>query len=392
MKFPSSKSYTQRALICALLAQKEGGVSTLVGIDFSGDERSALRAIQSLGAECQVLPNGDVEVGAAKNLCGGTVNIGESGFLARSIPFVGAMTQGGITLRGEGTLPSRPLGAVKEMLEKLGKECTGDKVPLVIEGGGIMGGREIVFDGTHGSQTLTGVLLAAPLMRDGLQIKVDNLKSQKYVDMTLEVMHAFGVEVLRSGYDRFEIPAESAYSATRYGVEGDWSAASYFLVAGRMWGKDVNPENLNMQSLQADRAIMKVLEMSCGGRAIEFDATHCPDLFTAIVPLCATLSGVSRIRGVNRLSTKESDRGVVLQREFAKFGVEIRLLGDVMEIEGSGGGMMNFTQSAPIDPAGDHRIAMATAIMARRVEVMEPEVVDKSFSDFFVRLEEFFAL
>ncbi len=391
MKFPSSKSYSQRAMICALLASNNG-TSTLKGIDFSGDERSALQAIKTLGAKCEITPTAEVLVSGGEVLknASGIVNVGESGFLARTIPFVGALSDQGITLHGEETLRNRPLDAVKTMLGKMGKNCTGDKVPLIIQGGGIEGGN-ITFDGSKGSQTLSGILLAAPYAKNNLKITIENLTSKSYVDMTLETMSAFGAQYTRNGYEYIEIhTGNGGYKPTEYMVEGDWSAASYFLVASRIWSKSIELENLNMESKQADRAILEVMELSRGGTAIEFDATHCPDLFTAIVPLCATLCGTSKIKGLSRLSTKESDRGVVLKREFEKFGVGITLHGDIMEIEGRGS--VEFTQSAAIDPAGDHRIAMATAIMAREVAVMHPEVVDKSFSDFFLKREEFFAL
>ncbi|MFI3299426.1 MAG: hypothetical protein R3Y49_06470 [Rikenellaceae bacterium] len=356
MKVPSSKSYTCRALLCALLAQ---GESRVRGVSWCDDELAARRVAQQFS--------------------GAKIDVGESGFLARAVGVISALKDSDTLISGSGTLLKRKLG----LKELLGDRISGDNVPFVVRGGGLSGG-EIELDGSGGSQVLSGLLLASPYALSDTTITVKELKSREYIDMTLSVMHQFGVTVQRDGYSKFHIKCNQKYRGCDYSVEGDWSAASYFLVWARLRGKDIVIENLNPESLQPDRAIVRALESAKGGGAIEFDATHCPDLFTALVPLCASLSGVSKIKGCTRLYSKESNRAEVLQREFGKFGVNISLDGDTMSVEGHGKSL--FSQQRAIDPSGDHRIAMATAIMGDGVEIMYKEVVSKSFRDFFKEL------
>ena len=192
------------------------------------------------------------------------------------------------------------------------------------------------------------------------------------------------------------IAGNQSYECKEYIVEGDWSSASYWLVASAL-GHDISLSGLNLASAQADRALLQMLRgAKCvihfeydlvsvdGSRKIPFnvDATHCPDLFPALVTLAAFCNGVSTISGVSRLKNKESDRGIVLQEEFGKLGLKIELDGDKMIIHGG-----TKLVAAEVDSHNDHRIAMCLAIAGSKIDgevtISGTEAVSKSYPGFW---------
>ena len=202
-------------------------------------------------------------------------------------------------------------------------------------------------------------------------------------------------------YAEFYFPAGNEnYKPVEYTVEGDWSGAAFLLVAGAISG-NILVRGLDINSTQADKAIMQAL-MSAGAniaiedteieigtaelQAFHFDATDCPDLFPPLVALAAYCKGTTVIEGVSRLAHKESDRGATLQQEFAKFGVQIKISGDKMQIQGG----MNLN-AASTHSHHDHRIAMACAVAGLKADgdttIEDAEAINKSYPDFFRHLE-----
>ncbi len=381
VNIPASKSYAQRAIACALLAD---GTTTLRGVDMCDDIEAALEVTEALGAQIQKEGN-TIHIKGASQLKGGTICTGESGLSTRLFSSVAALSPNPVTITGHGTLLSRPMDMVEEAITKLGVTISSNdhKLPLTIDGGGINGGGVIEIDGSVSSQVLTGVLTALPLAKNSTTVEVNNLQSKPYIDITIDLLSSFGVEVKNDNYQRFTINAPQSYKAIDYTIEGDWSGASYFLAASQIWGIEIGTDNLNSQSVQADRAILEALELGKNGNCINFDATQCPDLFPTLAAYCSFLEGKSHIKGLDRLKHKESDRGVVLKKEFAKLGVEIDITSqaDVMIISGQRG--RTIEQSEAIDPHGDHRIAMAAAIMGRNIAINNKEVVNKSFENYW---------
>ena len=250
-------------------------------------------------------------------------------------------------------------------------------------------------DGSLSSQIVTGLLIAAPYAQTDVILNVKNLKSKPYIDITLNMMKQFGVEVKNYNYERFEIGCHQHYSPMNYIVEGDWSGVAFLLIAGALSG-NVTVINVSMNSSQADKAIVDVLRMvganvnilenaisvSKGDlNSFDFDATECPDLFPPLVALASHCNGITKIKGVSRLAHKESNRALVLQKEFAKVGTRIDLVEDEMVIYGGMlvGGKMHANN--------DHRIAMAgavAALLARQpIEIENPECVAKSYPQFW---------
>jgi 3-phosphoshikimate 1-carboxyvinyltransferase len=276
-------------------------------------------------------------------------------------------------------------------------------LPIQIQGP-LKAPNTITVDGSLSSQFLTGLLMAyAASDTAGKVIKVLNLKSKPYIDLTLAVLNRFGWKVQHQNYEQFEfLKHEPLKEVIEYTVEGDWSGAAFLLVAGAIAGP-IKVKGLQMDSTQADKAVIQALQnanvsialevdgIQVGSeegdslRAFEFDATDCPDLFPPLVALGAACIGVSEIKGVSRLMHKESDRGITLQTEFAKLGIQIDLEGDMMKVHG--GGQIN---SSEVFSQHDHRIAMACGVVALiasgPVTITEAEAINKSYTNFFEHL------
>ena len=404
---PCSKSFAQRAIIAAALAD---GVSHLRGYTPCGDNEAALDVAKALGADVQ-LDGSTITikgVAASRGLLSGlgagdhaTVHVGESGLLARMIiPLMAQLHEGPVEVTGEKTLLKRPLTGAREILEVFGceilrfaqddkesaqddkesaqddkesaqddrKSAQGDvQIPLAVKGPLKSGGR-VVISGKHGSQLITGLLMALSFAEKNTTLVVNDPKSIPYIFITLEVLKKFGVKIgnemlggrdfLESNGDWslctemvFKVRGGQRLKATDIDLEGDWSAAANFLVAGAVFGK-VEVAGLDTTSLQADLSIMDIL-MDAGAslsqvdgargniavqraplRAFNVDASNCPDLFPVISVLAAFCQGTSRIAGLGRLANKESDRAKAILDMLTQMGVEAHRKDDELVVKG----------------------------------------------------------
>ncbi len=388
---PGSKSYAQRALAAALLAP---GRSVLHGLTWCDDVLAAAGVVRALGA---VL---DTE-GATAVVDGGfapraaTLHCGEAGLGIRMFTPIATLHDQPLTLTGEGSLLTRPVDMLAVPLRALGAEFTATNGCAPIRVCGPLRGGTAEVDGSVSSQMLTGLLLALPLAKSDTRLLVRDLKSTPYIDMTLEVMAAFGVEAEHTDYREFHVPGQQHYQPCEYRVEGDWSGAACLLAAGAIGGS-VTLTGLQSDSAQADRDLLVALERS-GARiawqggaitvskgdlhAFEFDATNCPDLFPALAALAAHCAGSTVLHGASRLAHKESNRALALQRELGRLGVRIEVDGDCMTVQGGP------VTGGEIDSCNDHRIAMAGAAVAVAAQgpviIDGPDCVTKSYPDFF---------
>lgn len=397
---PCSKSYAQRALAAALLAS---GRTTLRGIELCRDTRSAIAAIERLGAKVEIIDDNTLIIEGGLNPQTNVLNVGESGLSARLFTPIAALASARITIEGEGTLLHRPMAMMVEPLKELGVEVRDGGGRLPIEVCGPMRGGKVVVDGSMSSQFITGLLIALPCAERDTSIEVRDAVSTPYLDMTLETLERFGVEVMynEGDYTQFYVEGGQRYEAVDYTIESDWSAAASIMVAAAIAG-EVTINNISTLSRQADTAICRALERAGASliieersitvahrtlEAFEFDATQCPDLFPALVALAAASEGVSTIKGIKRLRGKESDRGEALRAEYAKLGIDIELDydEDVMRVVGG------EPKAAMVDAHDDHRIAMSLAITALRVDeevvIRGRESVAKSYPSFFEDLE-----
>lgn len=399
---PASKSSMQRACAAALL---HVGETIILNPGHSNDDLAALDVIQKLGAKVEILNDKLIIHSKGVQPIGPEMNCGESGLGIRMFTPIAALSSQNITINGKGSLVKRPMHFFDEILPTLGVKINSQHgyLPIQIQGP-LKAPATITVDGSLSSQFLTGLLMAyaASNAYDSL-IKVTDLKSKPYIDLTLTVLNAFGWKVQHDNYEQFSfLPHEPLQDVIEYTVEGDWSGAAFLLVAGAIAGP-IKVKGLQMDSTQADKAVMKALQnanvsiamdedgIQVGSsdedalRAFEFDATDCPDLFPPLVALASVCVGVSEIKGVSRLAHKESDRGLTLKTEFAKLGIQIDLEGDIMKIHG--GGEIN---SVTVFSQHDHRIAMACGVAALKamgpVLITDAEAINKSYTHFFDHL------
>ncbi len=402
---PASKSVMQRVCAAALL---KGGTTVVGNYGKSNDDKVALQIIRDLGATVRFIDDHTLEINVSENTVIpeplSRIHCGESGLSARMFAPVVARMSYEITIEGEGSINSRPMSFFDELLPQLGVSVSSNegKLPLMIKGP--LQPQDIVIDGSLSSQFLTGLLLAYGASgTTGVSIEVHDLSSKPYIDLTLQVMEIFGLNIPQNeDYRVFRfLPAAAPASDGRRRdivVEGDWSSAAFLMVAGAIAGQ-VSVAGLDVFSVQADKKILEALQ-ECGCRlsiqtdrievarrplkAFHFNATGCPDLFPPLVALAAHCEGTSVIEGVHRLLHKESNRALTLQEEFGKLGIEIVLQDDMMIVYGG------TVQGATVYAHGDHRIAMACAVAALGadgpVTIEGADSVNKSYPDFFQHL------
>jgi 3-phosphoshikimate 1-carboxyvinyltransferase len=391
LKAPASKSMTQRAIAAALLAD---GQSIIHNPSYCDDSLAAMSIAVGLGARVEPQVN-ELKINGSAVLKEPKLNCGESGLAIRMFSPIAALYPAEIKMVGANSLKKRPMFMIEEALNQLGVKCTssGGFLPLTIEGPIVGGHCEI--DGSISSQLLTGLLMALPLAAGNSEIRVNNLKSKPYIDMTIQILKSFGISVENRDYSLFRIQGNQKYIPQSYTVEGDWSGGAFLLVAGAINGQ-LCVRGLRSDSMQSDKLIVNALENAGAHiisgenqieitrselKAFEFDATESPDLFPPLVALASYCEGISTIKGVSRLIYKESDRAKALQEEFSKMGIKIEINDDLMFVIGG------KPQGARVESHDDHRIAMAIAVASlgatAKVSIRDSQCVAKSYPGFF---------
>lgn len=370
---PPSKSAAHRALICSFLA---GGGSVFPIIN-SKDMQATTGVIDAL-------KRGD-----------STLNCIESGSTLRFMIPVAASLGKSVTFTGEGRLPERPVGEYLEILPKHNVKVESNGfLPLSISGKLTNGTYEAAGDVS--SQYITGLLLAlANVDGDSAVILTTKLQSKPYVDMTVKVMADYGVDVKETEFG-YLIHGNQQFKKLDYTVEGDWSQAAFFLVAGAIGG-DITVNGLDMNSTQGDKEIVNVIrnfggnitvddnEIRCFGgelKGTEIDASDIPDLVPIIAVLAAFAKGKTVIKGAERLRYKESDRIESVVQNLKLLGAQVQETTDGMII--NGGKKLN---SAKLKGFNDHRIVMAFSVAGLyidgAVEIDDAESINKSYPSFF---------
>ena len=425
---PVSKSFAQRAIIAAALAE---GTSHLKGYTPCGDNEAALQVARNLGAEIAQEGNEltikgiSAQFGALADF--ETLHVGESGLLTRMlIPVMAQISQKPVNFTGEKTLLGRPLTGAKEIMEAFDATITSEsdlvRIPLSVQGPLKSARTEI--SGKHGSQLISGLLMALPFSEKNTSLIVHEPKSIPYMFITLEVLKKFGIKVgnemlggrdfLESNGDWslctemvFKMKGGQKYKAVEIDLEGDWSAAANFLVAGALFGQ-LELTGLDTTSLQADLSIMDIL-MDAGAslsqldgdkgnitvqraplKAFNVDASNCPDLFPIVSVLAAFCQGTSRIEGVGRLANKESDRAKAILEMLTQMGVEAEIQGDVLVVKGHTLAQRlldnNLLKGGNYTSHHDHRMVMALKVASfgadSPVIIDDEECVAKSFPQF----------
>ncbi len=397
---PGSKSYSQRALVTASLAE---GNSILRNTLVSEDTHHLVEALRLLGAGI-VSSDRDLIVtgtGGRIQIPGREISLGNNGTAMRFLIGVAALGSGDIALTGDTRLCERPVQPLLDGIGSLGvlSTCrvTEGFPPVTIHGGTPRGG-QVVFRNIESSQYVSSILIAAPYAAGDVDIEIHgSIVSRPYVEMTLAVMKSFGVPVEKRDENRFSVRGGQRYRACRYLVEGDLSSASYFFLAAAVCGGTVRVMNTNFWTHQGDVRLLRYLkELGCavtatdrwievsGGTLVEGEFTasmeDLPDMVPTLAVLAALRPGKTVIRNVAHLRIKESNRLEVLVKELTKTGVRAEEFKDGIVITGG------TPHGAEIETYNDHRIAMSFAVMGLAVpgmRIRNPDCVRKSFPGFW---------
>lgn len=395
IRVPPSKSSAHRAILCAALSR---GRSVVDYIDLSADILATLRAAAALGASVRPHPGGVIIDGThtfrdrqAEIYCG------ESGSTLRFLAPIAAAGGLTCTFTGSGRLPERPLDTLLQLLREHGVACETDgthSLPLTISGK--LKGGTFHLPGDISSQYITGLLLALPLCEEDSEIILTSpLQSAGYVDLTLQMLSSFSVHVEKT-QDGWRIPGGQAFRAHNLMVEGDWSAAAFFLTAGALNG-EVTVRGLNRRSMQGDRAC-KALLAQCGSHlrwsgdtltskgfslgAVDIDAGQIPDLVPILAVLGAYCEGDMRIYNAARLRLKESDRLQSTAAGLQALGIPVSQTADSLTIHGG-----HPVRGGYVEGCNDHRIVMAFSIAALRADdhviISDAQSIHKSYPSFF---------
>lgn len=396
---PPSKSFAHRAVLAAFLS---GGECSIKNIRLSDDIAATLSCIRALGADCRydkkkktVTLCGNTETSISEVL---RLDCCESGSTLRFIIPVALIFCDRLELTGKGRLMQRPLEPYFKIFREKGIHYSQKDGKLALRGK-LMSG-DFTVDGNVSSQFITGLLFALPLLDGDSRIIIDgSLASKAYIDITLDVLKKFGIKIINDDYRCFSVKGNQKYKARSYTVEGDFSQAAFFLVAGAI-GCDITCTGLNESSLQGDKKILDILNAvgaklekkglsgycaihSPDMHGITVDADEIPDLVPILAVLFSFCNGESRIINAGRLRIKESDRLTATRTVLGAMGVDITEGDDFLVIHGR-----QVLNGASLSSFGDHRIAMAAAVAACRCEgdviiTGAKNAVKKSYPDFF---------
>ncbi len=403
---PGSKSISNRTLLLAALSE---GVTEVKSLLASDDTAVMLAALDKLGVKVE--RQGESQdytvhgVGGAFPVKQADLFLGNAGTAFRPLTAALALSSGSYHLHGVPRMHERPIGDLVEALAQLGADIrylgNAGYPPLQIEAGAIQSGAEVAIRGNVSSQFLTAVLMAAPLVAGGLTIRVvGELISKPYIEITLNLMRRFGVEVTREGWERFIIaPGQRYHSPGVIHVEGDASSASYFLAAGAIAGGPVRVEGVGKASIQGDVKFADTLaqmgakiemgdnwiEASGSGKlkAIDVDLNHIPDAAMTIAVAALFADGTTTIRNIASWRVKETDRIAAMAAELRKVGAVVEEGPDYIRVTPPAS---HLTPQAAIDTYDDHRMAMCFSLVALGgvpVRINDPGCTAKTFPTYF---------
>lgn len=403
VRIPGSKSITHRALIAAGLADGESSLRDPLACE---DTSYTVNALRELGVEITI----DGE-NASVSGTGGKfqtavgirdIFLGNSGTSYRLLLSTFALARGDFILTGTPRMRERPLTGLVRALNKLGVEASCIErdgfPPVFLRGRGTLAGGKVEIKGNQSSQYVSSLLLAGPYAQKDIEIVImGGLVSRPYVDLTIDVMKGFGIQVDRDGDRYFRIPSGRRYEACQFTIEGDVSSASYFWAAAAVTGGTIVTENIHPHiTHQGDIVFLDLLqEMGClvergtdqvvvQGKAlsgIEADLGAMPDMVPTLAAIALFAEGKTSIRNVSHLRYKESDRLRSVALEWNRLGGRVEELADGLIIHGG-----SPLSGAIVDPHDDHRLAMSLSVVGLKIPgitVREEGCVQKSFPQFW---------
>lgn len=393
---PPSKSYTQRALIVASLAR---GKSIIKNPLFSDDTNYMISALKQFGISIVKKGVDLIVYGTNGNLKSPDkpVFVGNAGTAMRFLSAFASLADGKVVIDGDKMMQQRPILDLLNALGQLGvkSESSNGCPPIKIYGSSFIGGNA-KLKGNISSQYLSSILMCAPYAKKAVTISVaGNLTSKPYINITLDVMKNFGVDVKNLNYKKFTIKINKKYKPRAYKIEGDASSASYFFAAAAITKGKVMVKNINPCSKQGDIKFLELLKrMGCGVRkgkgfvevkgeslkSIDVDMNNMPDIVPTLAVTSVFADGITAIRNVANLRYKETDRLRALAFELRKIGANVEELQDGMVIK------RKRLQKAVIETYNDHRMAMSFAVAGLAISgirIKNPNCVAKSFPDFW---------
>ena len=398
---PGSKSITNRALICAALAE---GTSTLRGALDSEDTQVMIAALKQLGIAVEVSDRGRTLLVSG---CGGKIPataaelfVANSGTSMRFLTAMATIGQGVYKLDGIARMRERPIGDLVDSLRQLGVQIeavgANNCPPVVVNAAGLRGGTASIR-GDVSSQFLSGLLMAAPYAQQPITLNVSGtLVSIPYVDMTIKVMESFGAAATAtSDYSRIDVSNANRYRGLDYAIEPDASAASYFFAIAAITGGRVTVEGLSRESLQGDVEFCDCLAQM--GASVEYgpdsitvqgsklhgidvDMNGISDTVQTLSVVALFAEGPTRMRNVAHIRHKETDRIGATACELRKLGATVNEFDDGLEV------IPGELHGAAIDTYNDHRMAMSFALAGLRtsgVVIRNPGCTSKTYPEFF---------
>lgn len=400
INIPPSKSISHRAIIAGALSN---GESIIENIIMSKDIKATCDGLISLGAEMDLKSRSDnrytiiVRGKGSIETNGEAIDCMESGSTLRFLIPLAVISGEKVTFNGRGKLIERPLDIYYNIFEKQGINYHNNSGILPLTIWGRLKPSDFCMRGDISSQFITGLMFALPLLDGDSSIIIDTpLESKGYIDLTIDVLKSFGIEVLNQDYTIFKIKGNQIYKPRKYRVEGDLSQAAFWLVAGTIAGH-IECSDINTNSFQGDREIIKIIQDMGGNlkitgksvtahknptRGIEIDASQIPDLIPVISVMACLSQGTTIIRNASRLRIKESDRLKSTASELSKIGGRIKELKDGLVIDG-----VDSLKGGIVNSWNDHRIAMAMAVASTRcanpLTIEGAESVEKSYPGFW---------
>lgn len=397
---PPSKSLSHRAIICGGLSPDTSKIENLI---ISEDIEATIGAMKSFGSIVyNMVEDNDrysLELGILDNIkcVKEDIYCNESGSTIRfMIPFAG-LTGSRTTFHGKGRLVERPLDTYYRLFEKKSIDYGNDdgRLPLWVDGKLHSGTYEI--PGNISSQFITGLLFVLPLLDGDSKLIISTpLESKGYVDLTLDVIGRFGIQIEHDDYKEFKVKGNQSYKSCTYRVEGDLSQAAFWIVAGVL-SDGIDIYDINRESKQGDRAIIDIVKEMGGDLSwtkdclkikatetigVEIDASQCPDLVPILATLGSVSKGITRIYNAERVRIKESDRLKAIATELNKLGADISETDDGLIING-----VQRLSGGIVDSWNDHRIAMALAVAAIKADgeviIKDSKCVNKSYPHFW---------
>ena len=402
---PSSKSMGHREIICAGLA---AGTSIIDNISMSKDIEATMRCLKAINVAVDEIPS-MIEGRKALQISGtghpmaaaDSVDCGESGSTLRFFLPLGANLNCPLTFTGHGKLVSRPLQAYYDIFDEKFIQYFNDNGCLPVTVNGHLTPGTYKLPGDVSSQFVSGLLFALPLLNGDSIIEITSpLESSAYVDMTINCLAKFGVQIENEGglHRRYLVTGKQRYQAQDSQVEGDWSQAAFWTVGGSL-GDGITCQGVNVNSLQGDQAVVDIMERMGalikqdansvtvnGGatKATVIDAANCPDIIPVLTVLAAVSEDTTKIINAGRLRIKECDRLAAMTSELNKMGAQITEEPEGLTIVGKPQGLVGGVQ---VDAWNDHRIAMSLAIAAQKcaapIILTGAESVAKSYPTFW---------